>query len=595
MLKENLNRIELSDVSPLSGVSQVAELLLSRLRKNSSRNLIVAFDGYLGTDWSQLNELKDELGKFDVEVDLVDCSSFWRKPRFIWNIIKSYLECDEHFGRIYPGSIEDFLDADYIKDWLDSLEKSRRKKNRITVLYGNGVVNKLTNRFFDEVFYVDITRAEFLKKVEQNSHRFIPEHHQTRAGQADVGMSLITFKLSQYICSPIFDKHRRSLLKKMSYYILLEDDIKALSRKDLVKISDSLSSQPFILEPLYIPGPWGGQWIKSQRKLDQSYLNCAWAFEAVTGDMHLPVLVNRRFLFRLPFQTFLALSRRKIMGEKLCKRFGFFFPVRVHYDDSYDGGNMAIQVHPNKAYVMKHFGEKVGQHEAYYIVVKKERAGVYLGLKEGIDVNELKMQVSRSHLNKVPFDYENYINFIESKVGDLFLIPAGTVHALGKDQVCLEIGTSYGYTFHLYDYLRPDLRGNLREIHIEHAFAALKEYRRERWVRKNLVQEPRLIRVQGNSREYLLGRRRGMIFEVRRLELEPGKWLDKTDGTFHVLTLLEGETIELHPVSNSSKPFVLKHTRTVIVPEAVGEYVIVTTRPCRILKVMVTQTNRLDQ
>jgi hypothetical protein len=86
-----------------------------------------------------------------------------------------------------------------------------------------------------------------------------------------------------------------------------------------------------------------------------------------------------------------------------------------------------------------------------------------------------------------------------------------------------------------------------------------------------------------------------MIFEVRRLELEPGKWLDKTEATFHVLTLLEGETIELHPASNSSKPFVLKHTRTVIVPEAVGEYAIVTTRPCRILKVMVAQPNRLDQ
>ncbi|MBC7123753.1 MAG: class I mannose-6-phosphate isomerase [Pseudothermotoga sp.] len=379
----------------------------------------------------------------------------------------------------------------------------------------------------------------------------------------------------------------------MDYYVLSEEELKVLPRRDLFKISDSLASQPFVLEPLYIPGPWGGQWIKQQRGLGDSYRNCAWAFEAVTGDMHLPVLVNESFFFKLPFQTFLSLSRKKIMGEKLSKRFGFFFPVRVHYDDSYDGGNMAIQVHPNKTYVMRNFGEKVGQHEAYYIVLKKEGAGVYLGLKENVDVNDFKEKASKSHSMKVPFDYEKYVNFVESKVGDLFLIPAGTVHALGKNQVCLEIGTSYGYTFHIYDYLRPDLLGNLREIHIEHAFAALKASYRENWVRRNLIQKPRLIRAQGNSKEYLLGRRREMVFEVRRIELEPGTWFDRTEETFHILTLVEGGHVEIRSVTNHFEPFLLNCTRTVILPKSLGEYVIVSPSKCQILKLMVAGKEKI--
>jgi len=585
MTESDLNLLEITGIK--SELLSVPSILRDKLQKKRSKNLVVAFDGYLGVDWSCISAvLKNSLENSGLKVDMISCSDFWKKPEFVWKLIKDNLECDPHFGRVYSGRLDDFIDQNYVTRWLSKLKEYRKIAQRIFIFYGNGVVNRLTSRVFDVVFYVDIPRTMFLKNMKQNSHRFLPENYEERKGQADVGMSLTTFKLSQYVCSPVFDKHRRSMLKRMDYYVLFENELKVIKKEDLRKIVDALASGPFVLQPLYIPGPWGGQWIKNRRKLGQSLPNCAWAFEAVTGDMHLPVLVNDSFSFNLPFKTFLVLSREKIMGAKLCKRFGFFFPVRVHYDDSYDGGNMAIQVHPDKAYCKKNFSERVGQHEAYYIVTKKEGAGVYLGLKEKTNIDEFKTKVSKAISERIPLDYDNYVNFIESRVGDLFLIPAGTIHALGKNQVCLEIGTSYGYTFHVYDYLRPDLNGNLREIHIEHAFAALKKYRTAKWVGKNLVQTPRVIGVQGDSKEYLLGRRRGMIFEVRKLELEPGIWSDGTEDTFHILTLVNGDKVELRPLNSCCRSFLLKSTRTIIVPQSLGDYTIVTSSRCEILKVI---------
>ncbi|MDP8958410.1 MAG: hypothetical protein M3N51_04240 [Actinomycetota bacterium] len=56
----------------------------------------------------------------------------------------------------------------------------------------------------------------------------------------------------------------------------------------------------------------------------------------------------------------------------------------------------------------------------------------------------------------------------------LYLIPAGTPHASSAGNVVLEISaTPYLYSLRFYDWLRADLAGALRPIHLRHAFAHL--------------------------------------------------------------------------------------------------------------------------
>ena len=152
---------------------------------------------------------------------------------------------------------------------------------------------------------------------------------------------------------------------------------------------------------------------------DERFTSCAWAFEAVAPDMSLIVNVDHINL-EIPFVTLLSRERKRIMGEEATKKFGWFFPVRIHYDDSFDGGNMAIQVHPNGSYVKKHFNESVGQHEAYYIIKTRSGSKVYLGLKEEINLKDFYEKAKRARDEKIPPDYENYVNSIPSTPGDLF-------------------------------------------------------------------------------------------------------------------------------------------------------------------------------
>ena len=91
----------------------------------------------------------------------------------------------------------------------------------------------------------------------------------------------------------------------------------------------------------------------------------------------------------------------------------------------------------------------MGQDESFYIVATGPGSKVYLGLKEEADKDEFYEMVRRAETKGVPFDHDKYVNSIPSKAGDLFLIPAGTVHASGRNEVVLEISaTTYRYTFH---------------------------------------------------------------------------------------------------------------------------------------------------
>lgn len=544
------------------------------LKDNRSKNVVLAFDGYFGVDWSVVPKLAQSLEESKQHVSLLDCSDLYKDTHQIWEMIRLNIECDEHFGKVYKGTLKDFIDYNKLNEIEEKVRSFKRHDKGILILFGEGLIAKRLVRLFDYIFFLDLTHEKFLGRVQNQLDRLVPKKYLKTEGSADVGLSLTAFKFSRYIIVPVFDKHRRSMLRKMSYYVLAEEEgVKILSRSLFEEITAELVKKPFKLKPLYIQGPWGGQWIKKLRSLERGYVNCAWAFEAVTMDMGLLLKINDDADLELPFATLLASRRDHIMGRKTSKRFGYFFPIRVHYDDSFRGGNMAIQVHPNRSYAKKYFGENVGQHEAYFIIHASKGTGVYLGLKEGVNVKKFAADAEKSWDEKTPLEYQKYVNFIHSKVGDLFLIPAGTVHALGRNQVCLEIGTSYGYTFHIYDYLRPDLQGNLRDIHLHHAFKALKSSRREKWVSENLLPQPVAVRQQKNSTEYILSSRKGMIFEIRRLDLV-NPWQDKTNGKFHILILFKGSLVIIRSDKDRSYHVSLEHSRTVIVPSSMGEYTI---------------------
>lgn len=65
------------------------------------------------------------------------------------------------------------------------------------------------------------------------------------------------------------------------------------------------------------------------------------------------------------------------------------------------------------------------------------------------------------------------LNFEEVSAGDVFFIPAGRVHAIGKGILLAEIQQTSDVTYRIYDYDRRDDKGNLRELHTDLALMQL--------------------------------------------------------------------------------------------------------------------------
>ena len=139
-------------------------------------------------------------------------------------------------------------------------------------------------------------------------------------------------------------------------------------------------------------------------------------------------------------------------------------PYLVKFIDTAE--NLSIQVHPDDDYAQKYENSK-GKTECWVILTANEGAGIYLGFKSGVDKNSFFSSV------KSGADITSFLNFIPVKKGDFFYIPAGAIHAIGKDITLLEVQQSSGITYRVWDWNRSGLEGDKRELHIEQSFDVL--------------------------------------------------------------------------------------------------------------------------
>lgn len=66
-----------------------------------------------------------------------------------------------------------------------------------------------------------------------------------------------------------------------------------------------------------------------------------------------------------------------------------------------------------------------------------------------------------------------YLHFEEVKKGDVFFMPAGRIHYIGKGIMLAEIQQTSDITYRIYDFDRVDDQGNKRELHIKDGVEAL--------------------------------------------------------------------------------------------------------------------------
>jgi mannose-6-phosphate isomerase class I len=477
------------------------------------RDAVVAIDGPPAVPWDELPYAGLDMRELYASWDEVER----RTASF-------ELPGDPVFGRLFEGELRVFFDA--LPDRTPA------------VVFGPGAA--LVPH--DVLWYVDIPKRHALARGAPNLGQ--------RAGRGDERRLL-------FVDWPVLDRHKRTLLPALERYIDLSEpgQPRSLEGGVLRESLRALARRPFRVRPTYLPGPWGGRWLLEELGVEEDAPNLAWSYELITPESGL--LLDG---VEVGFELLLAAAGRDVLGAEAHDRFGSSFPIRFDYLDTLGGGHLSIQCHPTDAYAREVFGLPYTQHESYYVMKTTPGATVFHGLREDADIAAFRADAQAAARDGTPFEPERYLRAHASKPHQLYLIPGGTPHASGAGNVVLEISaTPYLYTLRFYDWLRRGLDGELRPVHLEHAFANLDG----RGV-SGPVGEPSMVRAGDGWTELVLGRHPEIFFAVHRLDFERDAE-DDTRGRFHVLNLVEGDVIDVggHP---------LAYAETLVVPASVGSY-----------------------
>lgn len=161
--------------------------------------------------------------------------------------------------------------------------------------------------------------------------------------------------------------------------------------------------------------------------------------------------------------------------------------------------DLSIQVHPDDA-MASELEDSRGKTECWYIL-NEEPASIIYGLKVEDKNEAIKLIDERK--------WDELLREVPAKKGDFFFVEAGTVHAIKKGSLILEIQQASDITYRLYDYDRKDDDGKLRDLHLEESKKAIK-------INENKEE------IEEFKREGLKGRilSRNKYFEVYEYKIE---------------------------------------------------------------------------
>ena len=135
------------------------------------------------------------------------------------------------------------------------------------------------------------------------------------------------------------------------------------------------------------------------------------------------------------------------------------FPLLVKVLDARD--DLSVQVHPDDSYAREHEGGSLGKHECWYVLDTHDHGHIIVG-QHAPDRDAFARMVEENR-------WHDMENFVPIAPGDFFDIKPGTVHAILGGTLILETQQSSDVTYRVYDYLRRQPDGSLRELHLRQA------------------------------------------------------------------------------------------------------------------------------
>lgn len=516
----------------------------------------VLIDGYGGVFFKEIqHQIQKELDERGISVKWHQTSDYFKPETELEKLTAPFLGGEnEVWGKKTDLELKDFFRYDEIL----AIKKDETKTLNIIIGAGAGLV-----KWDAPVIYFEIPKNEIQYRMKAGAI--------SNLGSSITGNSFYLYKRFYFVDWVVLNNHRSALLNRVSIVADGQwlDEVNWIFKGDLEKGLRQLSHAVIRARPWFESGSWGGQWMKKHLEgLNKAEINYAWSFELITPENGL-VLESDGKLLEITFDLLMELESKAILG-KHAAQFGTYFPIRFDFLDTFQGGNLSIQCHPSKTYIQENFGERITQDETYYIMDCEPDAKVYLGFQEDINREEFRRDLENSQLNNEKIEIEKYVQSFPSRKHELFLIPGGTVHSSGANNMVLEISaTPYIFTFKMYDWLSLGLDGKPRPINIEHAFNNLRFERKGTKVQEELISHQQVIEKGADWELVKLPTHQDHFYEIERIEFDTDV-LISTGDKCHILMLVEGTAISAEVKDGNAYRF--NYAETFIVPAATGSY-----------------------
>lgn len=540
------------------GYQDILSEIKRKIQAFNQEKITVVFDYYHGIDEQLIQE--EIIQKLNA--DWIISSNDYKYPEeVIQEKFGNFITEDRINGVFSTCKIVEFFNAEKVAQLNDELENY----SGLTVVYGVAASAIVTG---DLLIYGNVS-------VQTVKDRYL-EGMSNWGASNETEEYLRKEKRYVYLEGRIQDNHKRHLLNDIDF--IIDGDIRnspvMLSGEDFRSVLHSFAHRPFKLTPFFNKGIWGGNWCQQVLNGGTDKENTAWG---ITGWMNLQsaVAVCGENEFHVAGNDIIHFSPTEFLGNQNFFWFGYNCPVSADYLDTWGGGNLSLQVHPDNAYGQEEFNAQFGHYESYYMMDTCEDSSVYLGTKEGVKKDDLVDAFTEAQ-STGEFDEEKWLNKIPMKKHQHVFIPSGTVHASGKNTVVLEINPYWVQTFKLWDWGRVDADGKPRPINIEHGAKVIQEKFATDFVEKRLIsKEQEIARGDGWVKEHS-GLMEYELMTVDRYWFTKPIFIESKDHV-KLLILVEGVEALLYSPNNEFEPIVMHYAEAVFAPASLGQYVI---KPC---------------
>ncbi len=320
---------------------------------------------------------------------------------------------------------------------------------------------------------------------------------------------------------------------------------------------------PIKFTPIVKDKIWGGKRLEKKFGKESGKLpniGESWELSGVPGDVSV---ISNGYLAGKTLNEVIAQFKEQLVGKRVYAKSGDNFPLLFKLIDAND--DLSIQVHPNDEVAGKRHNS-LGKTEMWYVLDAEKDAYLIIGFKKNTTKKEYLTALEKGEV-------ESLLQKVPVQAGDVFFIPAGLVHAIGKGVMIAEIQETSDITYRIFDFNRKDDQGNERELHTDLAldvidFKASKNPKTE--YASKLNEEVELVKCE--------------YFTTNLLEINKSKHFHYGHmETFVVYMCLQGKV----EISGGTSNVMVEKGDTVLIPASMKDFTLSPDGEAKLLEISI--------